>query len=348
MHGGHNPVPGAQHPRYRGLVFADAKHPEFPGERQLTAHHPEHGRVGHINYTHHSPGPPGAGFPHIKVMDMEVPDEHWRRGVASQMMTSLERRNPGVPVNHGRRRLAGWRWAHSYYGTPMPAEARQMWEPGHNPELGPASNWTLDRQPFDPHLQADVPPAASPPTAAAVVFWDHALPPREEGAAFYHGTYRHFTPGDLIEPGHPSNYRPGHHSRHAYFTTSAESGSVWAYDAIGARAELTGEDVSHLTPRVYAVIPAGAYDLDPANLDNYDQHYQDYRSRHPLRVICEVPYDYDPYPEWPIDWGGDRWSPCVGCADPQRQTWTEAAAGSQPGRAPCAAERQGIGYEIGA
>jgi hypothetical protein len=123
--------------------------------------------------------------------------------------------------------------------------------------------------------------------------WDFQGERTQTGETFFHGTFVKLRPGDLIEPGHPGNYGEGCDD-HVYFTNHRGIGSRWAYDAINAREEAFGENVSHLCPHVYEIEPTGTFHLDETNEDNYDRGYQDYKSPHPLRVVREIPYDYDP------------------------------------------------------
>jgi hypothetical protein len=154
------------------------------------------------------------------------------------------------------------------------------------------------------------------------------LGPRASGptgwAAFYHGTYEQLGAGDIIGPG----YLAGGRGRHIHFASSAEDGSACAYDAIRALAEVAGADMSHLTPRVYQVWP-GDYHPDPTPRGNRGRDGHDYRTSGLLRVIREVPYGYWPYPEQPVDCGGDRSAPCTACSDPGAYRPALATRGAQ-------------------
>ena len=109
---------------------------------------------------------------------------------------------------------------------------------------------------------------------------DPAPPPTRadpDARRFYHGTRAHLEPGDLIRPGHASNY--------------TERRSPWVYfsetlDAAAWGAELARGDGES---RVYVVEPTGPFVDDP-NLT--DRKYpgnptRSYRSRDPLRVVRE-------------------------------------------------------------
>ncbi len=101
---------------------------------------------------------------------------------------------------------------------------------------------------------------------------------------FYHGTKAALEPGDLITPGHRSNYSHG------------ERTSPWVYmSAILSPwgAELAKGDGRG---RIYIVEPTGPFVDDP---DLTDKKFagnptRSYRSRHPLRVVREVT-DWEPH-----------------------------------------------------
>lgn len=100
---------------------------------------------------------------------------------------------------------------------------------------------------------------------------------------FYHGTRANLKPGDLIQPGYPSNYTE-RRSPWVYFSETLHA-AIWG-------AELAkGEDPC----RIYLVEPVGSF-MDDPNLT--DKKYpgnptKSYRSREPLRVVGEY-----------LDWQG--------------------------------------------
>ena len=101
---------------------------------------------------------------------------------------------------------------------------------------------------------------------------------------FFHGTRADLKPGDLIEPGHRSNYGKRKKAAWVYLTATLEAATWGAELAVG---EGRG--------RIYLVEPTGPIADDP-NLT--DQKFpgnptKSYRSREPLRVIGEV-----------LDWQG--------------------------------------------
>lgn len=102
---------------------------------------------------------------------------------------------------------------------------------------------------------------------------------------FYHGTKADLRPGDLIEPGHRSNYGHGRRTSPWVYMTATLS-------PLGA--ELARGDGP---ARLYIVEPTGPFEDDP---DLTDKKYpgnptRSYRSRHPLRVIGEVT-GWEPHP----------------------------------------------------
>jgi len=91
----------------------------------------------------------------------------------------------------------------------------------------------------------------------------------------------------------PSNY--GQYDDHVYFTSTRLAGGAWAYDAIEARLDTYDEE----SP---ACSRTSTRSSPPARTPRSDQRGKLRRglprsqSRHPLRVIREVPYIYDPHP----------------------------------------------------
>jgi rifampin ADP-ribosylating transferase len=100
---------------------------------------------------------------------------------------------------------------------------------------------------------------------------------------FYHGTKADLKPGDLISPGHRSNYGPGQRKTRWVYMTATPS-------PLGA--ELARGDGPG---RLYIVEPTGPFEDDP---DLTDKKFpgnptRSYRSRDPLRVVGEVT-DWEP------------------------------------------------------
>lgn len=96
---------------------------------------------------------------------------------------------------------------------------------------------------------------------------------------FYHGTKADLKPGDLIEPGHNSNYGKKKKANFVYLTATLDAATWGAELAIG---EGTG--------RIYIVEPTGPIEDDPNLTDKKfpGNPTKSYRSREPLRVTGEV------------------------------------------------------------
>ncbi len=96
---------------------------------------------------------------------------------------------------------------------------------------------------------------------------------------FFHGTKADLRVGELLTAGFRSNYRPEIVMNHIYFTALP--------DGAGLAAELAAGEGA---PRVYAVEPTGAFEDDPNVTDKKfpGNPTRSYRSKHPLRVVCEV------------------------------------------------------------
>ena len=98
---------------------------------------------------------------------------------------------------------------------------------------------------------------------------------------FYHGTAAELAAGDLLVPGHASNYQAGRIANHVYF--SATVASLAAQMATALRG-IQGRG------HVYVVEPTGPFEDDP-NVTNKrfrGNPTKSYRTRHPLRIVGEV------------------------------------------------------------
>jgi rifampin ADP-ribosylating transferase len=95
---------------------------------------------------------------------------------------------------------------------------------------------------------------------------------------FYHGTRAHLRPGDLVRPGHGSNYTE-RTSSWVYFSETLEA-ATWG-------AELAKGDGPG---RIYIVEPTGSFVDDPNLTDRKfpGNPTRSYRSREPLRVVREL------------------------------------------------------------
>ena len=110
---------------------------------------------------------------------------------------------------------------------------------------------------------------------------DPAPPTRvvDDPGPFFHGTRADVRPGDLLSPGHRSNYGSGRAMRHIYVTASSEGAPL--------AAELARGDGP---PRVYRVQPLGTLEDDPNVTDKRfpGNPTRSYRTLEPLRVLEEV------------------------------------------------------------
>ncbi len=104
---------------------------------------------------------------------------------------------------------------------------------------------------------------------------------------FFHGTKAVLAPGDELVPGRGSNFQAGRVSNHVYFTTVLET-AVWGAELASALAGGVARG------RIYEVQPLGPFEDDPNVTDKRfpGNPTRSYRSRHPLRVVREVP-------DWP-------------------------------------------------
>lgn len=96
---------------------------------------------------------------------------------------------------------------------------------------------------------------------------------------FYHGTRVDLQVGDLLTPGHTSNYDSGLTMNHVYFTALVHGA--------GLAAGLAGGDGR---ARVYVVEPSGSFEDDP-NVTNKrfpGNPTRSYRTEAPLEIVGEV------------------------------------------------------------
>lgn len=106
---------------------------------------------------------------------------------------------------------------------------------------------------------------------------------REEGP-LYHGTRADLRPGDLLTPGHASNYGSRQTANFVYLTARKEGAALAAELA-------AGEGLA----RVYVVEPLGPIEDDPNVTDRKfpGNPTRSYRTRQPLRVVREE-RDWEP------------------------------------------------------
>ena len=103
--------------------------------------------------------------------------------------------------------------------------------------------------------------------------------------AFYHGTKAALSPGELLEPGHNSNFGTGQKANFIYLAGTLDA-ATWGAEIAA------GEGPGH----IYRVEPTGPIEDDP-NLT--DKKYpgnptKSYRTRQPLRVVSEI-LDWQPH-----------------------------------------------------
>ena len=100
-----------------------------------------------------------------------------------------------------------------------------------------------------------------------------------DSQTYYHGTRADLKVGELVEPGHASNYGKRKQATFVYLSATLDA-AIWGAElAVG-----TGPG------RIYIVEPGGSIEDDP-NLTNKrfpGNPTKSYRSRDPLRVIGEV------------------------------------------------------------
>jgi rifampin ADP-ribosylating transferase len=96
---------------------------------------------------------------------------------------------------------------------------------------------------------------------------------------FYHGTKANLKPGDLLEPGHGSNYGEGKKANYVYLTATLDSATWGAELAVGDG-----------PGRIYRVEPTGPFEDDPNLTDKKfpGNPTRSYRTQRPLRVVGEV------------------------------------------------------------
>lgn len=100
-----------------------------------------------------------------------------------------------------------------------------------------------------------------------------------DSGPFYHGTKADLQVGDLLTPGHTSNYDSGLTMNHVYFTALVHGA--------GLAAGLAGGDGR---ARVYVVEPSGSFEDDP-NVTNKKfpgNPTRSYRTEAPLKIVGEV------------------------------------------------------------
>jgi rifampin ADP-ribosylating transferase len=100
-----------------------------------------------------------------------------------------------------------------------------------------------------------------------------------DAQTYYHGTKADLEAGDLIEPGHASNYGKRKRAAFVYLTATLDAAAWGAELAVGAG-----------RGRIYVVEPTGPIEDDPNLTDRKfpGNPTKSYRSRHSLRIVGEV------------------------------------------------------------
>ncbi len=97
-----------------------------------------------------------------------------------------------------------------------------------------------------------------------------------ESDILLHGTKVYFAVGDLLVPGHLSNFEPGRVMKHVYVTETLDA-AVWGAEL--AAGEGRG--------RIYLVEPTGVIEDDPNVTDKKfpGNPTRSYRTRAPVRIV---------------------------------------------------------------
>ena len=100
-----------------------------------------------------------------------------------------------------------------------------------------------------------------------------------DAQTYYHGTKADLKPGDLIAPGHASNYGKRKRALFVYLSATLDAATWGAELAVGVG-----------RGRIYIVEPAGPIEDDPNLTDKKfpGNPTRSYRSRQPFRVIGEI------------------------------------------------------------
>ena len=108
----------------------------------------------------------------------------------------------------------------------------------------------------------------------------------DDPGPFFHGTKAELEPGDLLEPGRPSNFGQRAEANFIYLTSTLDAATWGAELALG---EGPG--------RIYEVEPTGEFEDDPNLTDKKfpGNPTRSYRTRAPLRIVGEI-VDWEPHP----------------------------------------------------
>lgn len=113
---------------------------------------------------------------------------------------------------------------------------------------------------------------------------------KQVAGPFYHGTKANLAVGDLLIPGHQSNFEEGRISNYIYFSTRLEA-AVWGAELATRLSGSSGDGY------IYLVEPTGPFEDDP-NLTNKKfpgNPTQSFRTCEPLRIVGVVE-EWDRHP----------------------------------------------------
>lgn len=96
---------------------------------------------------------------------------------------------------------------------------------------------------------------------------------------FYHGTKADLKTGDVLDPGHTSNFGQRKRANYVYLSATLDAATWGAELAVGDG-----------PGRIYCVEPTGPIENDPNLTDKRfpGNPTRSYRTRHPLRIVGEV------------------------------------------------------------
>lgn len=102
--------------------------------------------------------------------------------------------------------------------------------------------------------------------------------------AYTHGTKADLAVGDLLVPGHASNFEEGRIANHIHFTKTLDA-ATWGAELAPGKGR----------GRIYLVEPTGALEDDPNLTDKRfsGNPTQSYRTKEPVRIVGEL-----------VDWVG--------------------------------------------
>lgn len=107
----------------------------------------------------------------------------------------------------------------------------------------------------------------------------------KDSGPFFHGTKADLQPGDLLAPGHSSNFGARRTANYIYLTATLDAATWGAELALGVG-----------PGRIYRVEPTGPFEDDPNLTDKRfpGNPTRSYRTREPLRVLREI-LDWEPH-----------------------------------------------------